>query len=131
MCNHRVFVFPRLSPVYYISRKAKCILVTTVCVCMCVCLSLAIFLHYCTDPDVTLEKDRECPLVVHYWADLHSVHGFRCYDDTHVRLQYTTARCKRVSIDVSAIWTTLSQVQQKLACPEREMLESPCLYLLC
>ena len=25
-----------------------------------------------------------CPLVVHYWADLESVHGFRCYDDIHV-----------------------------------------------
>ena len=22
-----------------------------------------------------------CPLVVHYWADLQSVHGFRCYDN--------------------------------------------------
>jgi len=25
-----------------------------------------------------------CPLAVHYWADLQSVHGFRCYDNTHV-----------------------------------------------
>jgi len=24
------------------------------------------------------------PLVVHCWADLQSVHGFRCYDNTHV-----------------------------------------------
>ena len=23
----------------------------------------------------------ECPLVVHYWADLQSVHRFRCYDN--------------------------------------------------
>jgi len=22
-----------------------------------------------------------CPLVVHYWADLQSVHGLRCYDN--------------------------------------------------
>jgi len=46
-----------------------------------VCLSLAAFQHYCTDPDVTLENGRQCPLVVHYWADLQSVHGFRCYDN--------------------------------------------------
>ena len=26
----------------------------------------------------------ECPLVVHYLADLQSVHGFRCYDNIHV-----------------------------------------------
>ena len=26
----------------------------------------------------------ECPLVVHYWADLQSVHEFRCYDNIHV-----------------------------------------------
>ena len=32
--------------------QAKCIVVTAVCVR--VCLSLATFLHYCTDPDVTL-----------------------------------------------------------------------------
>jgi len=25
------------------------------------------------------------PLVVHNWADLQSVHGFRCYDNIHVR----------------------------------------------
>jgi len=25
-----------------------------------------------------------CPLVVHYLADLQSVYGFRCYDNTHV-----------------------------------------------
>jgi len=24
------------------------------------------------------------PIVVHYWADLQSVHGFRCYDNIHV-----------------------------------------------
>ena len=28
-----------------------------------------------TDPDVTWGSDRGCPLVVHYWADLQSVHG--------------------------------------------------------
>jgi len=35
--------------------------------------------HYCTDPDVTWRHGRGCPLVVHYWADLQSVHPLRCY----------------------------------------------------
>jgi len=42
-------------------------------------LSAAVRPHYCTDPDVTWRRDRHCPLVVHYWADLQSVHGLRCY----------------------------------------------------
>ena len=37
---------------------------------LCVCLSAAACPHYCTDPDVTWGSGRECPLVVHYWADL-------------------------------------------------------------
>jgi len=32
-----------------------------------------------TDPDVTWGSGRGCPLVVHYWVDLQSVHGLRCY----------------------------------------------------
>jgi len=49
---------------------------------LCVCLSAASCLHYCTDPDVTWRSGRGCPLVVHYWADLQSVHGLRCYGNT-------------------------------------------------
>ena len=52
--------------------KAKWILVTRVCVSVC---------SSCTDPDVTLRNGRGCPLVVHCWADLQSVHGFCCYDN--------------------------------------------------
>ena len=44
-----------------------------------VCLSAAACPHYCTDPDVTWGNGRGCPLVLHYWADLQSVHGMRCY----------------------------------------------------
>jgi len=51
---------------------------------LCVCLSLAAFPHYCTEPDETWRNGRGCPLVVHYWADLQSVHGFRCYDHIHI-----------------------------------------------
>ena len=48
---------------------------------LCVCLSTAACLHYCMDPDVTWGSGRGCPLVVHYWADLQSVYGLRCYDN--------------------------------------------------
>ena len=33
------------------------------------------------------------PIVVHYWADLQSVHGFRCYDN-----MATNAKCERVPL---------------------------------
>jgi len=52
------------------------------CVCLSVCLSAAARPHYCTDPDVTWESGRGCALVVHYSADLQSVHGLRCYRNT-------------------------------------------------
>jgi len=52
------------------------------CVCLSVCLSAAACLHYYTDPDVTWGSGRGCPLVVHYWADLQSMHGLRCYGNT-------------------------------------------------
>ena len=62
--------------------EAKCILSTTVCVS--VCLSLAAFPHYCTDPGVSCGNGREFPLVVHCWANLQSMYGFRYYDNIHV-----------------------------------------------
>jgi len=40
---------------------------------------------------------RGCPLVVHYWADLQSVHGFRCCDNIALN-----ATCQRVL--VLAVW---------------------------
>jgi len=59
---------------------AQCIVVTCVCVCLCDCLSvrsrMPTLLH---GPGCNLETGRGCPLVVHYWADLQSVHGLRCY----------------------------------------------------
>ena len=61
---------------------AKCIVGTricvSVCVCVSVCLSAAIRPHYYTSFDVTWGRDKGCPLVVHCWADLQSVHGLRC-----------------------------------------------------
>ena len=56
-------------------------MVTRVCVsvCLCVCLSAAACQNYCTDSGVTWGGGRRCPLVVHYLADLQSVHGLRYY----------------------------------------------------
>ena len=62
-------------------------------VCLCVCLSFAACPHYCTDPDVTWGNGRGCPLVVHYWADLQSVHGLRCYDNIAPNV-----KCQRVLV---------------------------------
>jgi len=43
------------------------------------CLSTAVCQHYGTDPDVTWGSGGGYPIGVHYWADLQSVHGLRCY----------------------------------------------------
>jgi len=48
---------------------------------LCVCLSRAAFSHYCVGLAVSYWNSRRCPLVVQYWADLQSVHWFRCYDN--------------------------------------------------
>jgi len=79
--------------------EAKCILATAVCVSLClsVCLSFAAFPHYCTDPDVSWGNGSGYPLVVHYWADLQSLHGFRCYDNIS-----PNTKCQRVL--VLALW---------------------------
>ena len=77
--------------------EAKCILVVAICVS--VCLSLATLPHYCMDPDVTRRNGRGCPLVVHYWADLQSVHGFHCYDNIA-----PNAKCQRVLVGWLVGW---------------------------
>jgi len=61
---------------------------------LCVCLSLATFLHYCMDPDVNWGNDKGFPLVVHCWADLQSVHGLCCYDNSAVR-EMSASACTR------------------------------------
>ena len=73
-------------------------------------LSVAAFPHYCTDPDVTWWNGRGYCLVVHYWADLQSVHGFRCCDNTHI--------CKLI-----ALYTADTQ------CP-RELVVALCLVVV-
>ena len=50
---------------------------------LCVCLSVCPWPYAHTTArtrmDVTWGRGRGCPLVVHYWADLQSVHRLRCY----------------------------------------------------
>jgi len=85
-CNNRLFA-ARSTVLYLIALlhfasfvDAKCVLLTRVyvslSVCVSVCLSLATYPHYCTDPHVTWGNCGGA-LVVHYWADLQSVYGFR------------------------------------------------------
>jgi len=64
---------------------------------LCVCLSTSACLHYCTNLDVTWGCCRGCPLVVHYWADLQSVHGLRCYGN----ITRTLVTCLRPSRDMT------------------------------
>ena len=61
--------------------------------CLCGCLSLAAFPHYCTDPDVTWRNGRGCPVFVHYWADLQSMHWLPWYDN-----MAPNAKCPRVLV---------------------------------
>jgi len=60
-------------------------------------------------PGCNLGNDRGCPLVVHYWADLQSVHGFRCYDNIHILV------CNFIALYIANACSA-----------EREMLASAC-----
>ena len=53
-------------------------MVTRVCVSVCLSVGgrMPTLLHR---PGCNLGSGRDCPLVVHYWADLQSVHELRCY----------------------------------------------------
>ena len=64
---------------YYISRESQTtrnVLWSCASVCLSVRGHMPTLLH---DPDVTWGSGSGCPLVVHYWADLQSVHGLHCY----------------------------------------------------
>ena len=64
---------------FFVSRRRRKMYCGHARLCVCVCLSAVVSPHYCTDPDVTWGSGRGYPLVVHYWADLQSVHGLHCY----------------------------------------------------
>jgi len=61
---------------------------------LCVCVSVARrILKLMHGPGYKLGEWEGCPLVVQYWADLQSVHGFRCYDNVA-----SNAKCERVLV---------------------------------
>ena len=68
---------------FRVSRRRREMYIGHARLCVCVCASvprrIPTILHRSR---CNLGNRRECPLVVHYWADLQSVHGFRCYDNT-------------------------------------------------
>jgi len=72
--------------------------VTRVCVSVCVSVRSRIptLLH---GPGCNMGSGRGCPLVVHCWTDLQSVHGLRCYGNI-TRTLVTSLRPSRVP----AIW---------------------------
>ena len=74
-----VWTVPVLFVTFRVSRRRREMYCGHARVCVCVCVSAAACPHYCTDPDVAWGSGRGCPLVVHYWTDLQSVHGLRCY----------------------------------------------------
>ena len=72
-CNELVWMFYCFFVTFCTSR----ILVMHVCV--------SVFplphSHTTARTQTTWGNGRDCPLLVHYWADLQSVHRFRCYDN--------------------------------------------------
>ena len=98
---------------------AKCIAVTRVCVSVCLSVCLSIWLsaaacpHYCTDPDVTWGSGRGCPLVVHCWADLQSLHGLRCYGNiTRTRNISEYMLVLALCLDVLVVWPRADSVSR-------------------
>jgi len=100
------------------------------CVCVSACLFVCVSARGCMPtllhgPGLTWESGRGCPLVVHCWADLQSVHGLRCYGNTRnawqnpavIRQAHRTPHALRMSaktplasdkIDVPAACATVS-----------------------
>ena len=69
---------------FYVSRRRRKMYCGHARLCVCVCLSVCLSVRGRTPtllhgPGCNLGRGRGCPLVVHYWADLQSVHGLRCY----------------------------------------------------
>jgi len=131
------------------------------CVCLPVCLSVCLSVRgvrprYCRDTDVTWRHGRSCPLVVHYWTDLQSGHGLRCYSNITRTLVTSlrpsrdmTTQCERparrgLRALLAADWRVTGGVLNILRRPglrassdgvlatksERKMLASTCLYSL-
>jgi len=88
------------------------------CVCLSVCLSAAACLHYCTDPDVTWGSGRGWSIVVHYWVDLQSRHGLRCYGNiTRTRNVSEYMLVFALCLVASCGWSSTSAVHRKRFLP--------------
>jgi len=80
--------------------EAKCVLVMVVCVsaCLSVPRHIPTLLHR---PGCYLGNGSMYPLVVHYWADLQSVHGFRFLLWQHgAKREMSTSACTHSVLDV-------------------------------
>jgi len=82
----------------------KCILVMAACVSVRCCMPNCP--HYCMDPGASWGNGRRCPLVVHYWADLQSVHRFRCYENIA-----PNAKCQRALVLALCLVIVSNQLQ--------------------
>ena len=59
--------------------------------------------------DVTSRNHRGCPIVVHCWADLQSVHGFRYYDNI-------APKCQRVLVLALCLVPVVASSYQPVTC---------------
>ena len=66
---------------------------TAVCVSVCQSFRISTLLHA---HGCNLGNGMGCSVVVQYWADLQSVHGFRCYDSIRHMKAYSLIHCKCV-----------------------------------
>ena len=82
---------------FRVSRRRREMYVGHARLCVCVPRRIPTLLHR---PRCDLGEWQGCPLVVHYWADLQSVHGFRCYDNI--------ARTRNVSECLYSLYTWFS-----------------------
>jgi len=99
---------------------------------LCVSLSLTAFPHYCTDQDLSWGNCRRCPVVVHCWARLQSLRGFRCYVNIA-----PNAKCQRVLVIALTLLVLTFQrfnacITQRLhACKYYILLESGVCIIRC
>jgi len=90
-CHTRVFSL-FLQNTFRASRRSREMYSVYVSVCLPLPRRIPALLRS-TDPDVTWGVVESVPLVVHYWADLQSVHGFHFYDNIAAN-----AKCQRVLV---------------------------------